>query len=186
MAEPTVPPPPAVAGKPDWFLQIKDVPDYPKPGILFKDITPLLAHGPAFKAVIDEFVTALRPLAPSQVVGVESRGFIFGAAIAYALGIGLTIVRKPGKLPRGTRRVSYALEYGTDTLEMHADALGPNDRAVIVDDVLATGGTAGAVSELVQASGAGLVGIAFLMDLGFLDGRKKLPEGVPVLSLQTI
>jgi len=172
--------------QPDWFLQIKDVPDYPKPGIVFKDITPLLANGPAFKAVIDEFVAALRPLAPTQVVGVESRGFIFGAAVAYAMGIGLTIVRKPGKLPRVTRRVSYALEYGTDTLEMHADAFGPDDRAVVIDDVLATGGTAGAVGELVRACGGTLAGIAFLMELGFLDGRKKLPEGVPVISLRTL
>ncbi len=172
--------------EPDWFLQIKDVPDYPKPGIVFKDITPLLAHGSTFKRVIDEFVTALRPLEPTQIVGVESRGFIFGAAIAYALGVGLTLVRKPGKLPRVTRRVSYALEYGNDTLEMHADALGPGDRAVIIDDVLATGGTAGAVGDLVLASGGELAGFAFLMELGFLDGRKKLPEGVSVISLRTI
>ena len=170
----------------DWFQQIKDVPDYPKPGIVFKDITPLLAHGPAFKAVIDEFAAALAPLAPTQVIGVESRGFIFGAAIAHALGLGLTIVRKPGKLPRVTRRVSYALEYGTDTLEMHADALEAGDRAIIVDDVLATGGTAAAVGELVRQSGGTLAGYAFLMELGFLDGRKKLPEGVPVISLRTL
>lgn len=172
--------------EPDWFLQIKDVPDYPKPGIVFKDITPLLAHGPAFGQVIAEFVVALRPLAPTQIVGVESRGFIFGAAIAHAMGLGLTLVRKPGKLPRVTRRVSYALEYGTDTLEMHADALGPQDRAVIIDDVLATGGTAGAVGDLVGASGSTLVGLAFLMELGFLEGRKKLPVGVPVISLRTL
>jgi len=169
--------------EPDWFLQIKDVPDYPKPGIVFKDITPLLAHGPAFGQVIAEFVAALQPLAPTQIVGVESRGFIFGAAIAHAMGLGLTIVRKPGKLPRVTRRVSYALEYGTDTLEMHADALGPHDRAVIIDDVLATGGTAGAVGDLVSASGSTLVGLAFLMELGFLDGRKKPPAGIPVIPL---
>lgn len=170
----------------DWFDHIRDVPDYPKAGIVFKDITPLLAHGPAFQAVIGDFARHLAPLAPTQVVGVESRGFIFGAAVAHALGIGLTIVRKPGKLPRVTRRVSYALEYGTDTLEMHADALHAHDRAVIIDDVLATGGTAGAVGDLVQATGATLAGIAFLLEIGFLDGRRKLPEGVPVVSLRTI
>ena len=170
----------------DWFDQIRDVPDYPKAGIVFKDITPLLAHGPAFQAVIAEFVAHLLPLAPTQVVGVESRGFIFGAAVAHALGVGLTIVRKPGKLPRVTRRISYALEYGTDTLEMHADALHAQDRAVIIDDVLATGGTAGAVGDLVQASGATLAGVAFLLELGFLEGRKKLPADVPIVSLRTI
>lgn len=170
----------------DWFDQIRDVPDYPTAGIVFKDITPMLAHGPSFKAVIDEMARGLAPLAPTQIIGVESRGFIFGAAVAHALGVGLTIVRKPGKLPRVTRRVTYALEYGTDTLEMHADALTASDRAVIVDDVLATGGTAAAVGELVRAAGASLVGMAFLLELGFLDGRAKLPEGMPVVSLRTL
>ena len=169
-----------------WFDYIKDVPDYPKPGIVFKDITPLLANGPAFASVIAEFAAALEGHAPTQIVGVESRGFIFAAAVAHALGCGLTIVRKPGKLPRVTRRMSYALEYGTDTLEMHADALGAGDRVVVVDDVLATGGTAGAVGELVRASGASLASFAFLLELGFLDGRKKLQDGVPVLALRTI
>jgi len=169
-----------------WFDRIRDVPDYPKAGIVFKDITPLLAHGPSFKAVIDEFAARLGPLLPTQIVAVESRGFIFGAAVARALDVGLTIVRKPGKLPRVTRRITYALEYGTDTLEMHADALHVGDRAIIVDDVLATGGTAGAVCELVHAAGGTLVGVAFLLEVGFLEGRRKLPAGVPVVVLETI
>jgi adenine phosphoribosyltransferase len=170
----------------DWFEHIRDVPDYPKPGIVFKDITPLLAHAPSFQTVIGEFESRLAPFAPTQVVAVESRGFIFGAAVAHALGIGLTIVRKPGKLPRVTRRISYALEYGSDTLEMHADALHGGDRAVIVDDVLATGGTAGAVGELVHAAGATLAGVAFLLEIGALQGRRKLPEGVPIVSLRML
>ncbi len=170
----------------DWFQRVVDVPDYPKPGILFKDITPLLADPAAFGAVIDLFAAAARPLAPTQIVAIESRGFIFGGALARALDVGLTIVRKPGKLPRPTRRVSYALEYGTDTLEMHADALTASDRALILDDVLATGGTAGAVGELVTATGALVAGYAFLLELGFLSGRQRLPPGVPVVALRTI
>jgi adenine phosphoribosyltransferase len=170
---------------PHWFDHIRDVPDYPKPGIVFKDITPLLGHGPAFRAVIDDFAKVLAPWQPTQIVGVESRGFIFGAAIAHAMGLGLTIVRKPGKLPRETRRVSYALEYGTDTLEIHADALAATDRAVIIDDVLATGGTAAAVGQLVEQSGATLAGFGFLLELGFLGGRAKLPAA-PVGSLKVL
>jgi adenine phosphoribosyltransferase len=170
----------------DWFSLIEDVPDYPKPGIVFKDITPLLADGPAFAQVIGDLREKLAPLAPSQIVAIESRGFIFGAAVAHALGVGLTIVRKPGKLPRVTRRVSYALEYGSDTLEIHADALSATDRVVIVDDVLATGGTASAVGELVSAAGATLCAFAFLLELGFLSGGERLPQGVPVVALKTI
>ncbi len=173
-------------GKPQWFSKIADVPDHPKPGIVFKDITPLLADAASFRAVVEAFAAALAPHAPTQIVAIESRGFIFGAAVAHALGLGLTIVRKPGKLPRVTRRISYALEYGTDTLEMHADALHAHDRAVIVDDVLATGGTAAAVAELVQASGATLAAAAFLLELGFLEGRAKLPAGVPIVALEVI
>lgn len=170
----------------DWFSYVRDVPDYPKPGILFKDITPLLADRAAFRQVIERFAEAVRPLAPTQIVAIESRGFIFGGALALALGAGVTLVRKPGKLPRKTRRVSYALEYGTDTLEMHEDALTASDRALILDDVLATGGTASAVAELVTATGATIAGYAFLLELGFLPGRARLPAGVPVVSLHTI
>ncbi|MFO0751367.1 MAG: adenine phosphoribosyltransferase [Myxococcota bacterium] len=170
----------------DWKGKILDVPDWPKPGIVFKDITPLLADGPAFSAVTEAFAAAVRPWRPTQIIGVESRGFIFGAALANALGLGLTLVRKKGKLPRPTSRVTYALEYGEDIVEMHADALGANDRAVVIDDVLATGGTAAAVAELVRSSGAMLAGMAFLMELGFLAGRRKLPAGVAVASLTVI
>lgn len=169
-----------------WTSKIVDVPDWPKPGIVFKDITPLIADGPSFAEVTRLFAEAIAPWRPTQIIGVESRGFIFGAALANHLGLGLTLVRKQGKLPRTANRADYALEYGHDTVEMHADALGPDDRAVVIDDVLATGGTAKAVTELVHASGAQLAGLAFLMELGFLSGRAKLPEGVPVAALMVL
>jgi len=165
-----------------WTSKIVDVPDWPKPGIVFKDITPLIADGAAFAEVTQLFADAIAPLAPTQLVGIESRGFIFGAALANRLGLGLTLVRKKGKLPRKAHSAEYALEYGTDIVELHADALGTDDRVVVIDDVLATGGTAKAVTELIHASGATLVGLAFLMELGFLAGRAKLPD-VPVTSL---
>lgn len=169
----------------NWFDHVVDVPDHPKPGIVFKDITPLIAHGPAFREVTDLFMAAITPWRPTHLVGIESRGFIFGAALAHAMGMGLTLARKPGKLPRPTRRASYALEYGSDAVEMHLDAVGPGDRVVIIDDVLATGGTAAAVSQLVRESGAELCGLAFLMELGFLDGRARLPA-VPIASLKIL
>lgn len=175
-----------MAHLPDWFQYIKDVPDWPKPGIVFKDITPLLASPAGFNAVIDDLAARVRPHVPTQIVGVESRGFIFGAALARALGVGLTLVRKPGKLPRTTRHIAYDLEYGQDALEMHVDALGPSDRAIVVDDVLATGGTAGAVAELVTSTGATLAAMAFVMELGFLGGRAKLPGGTLVESLAVL
>ena len=156
---------------------IADVPDFPKPGIVFKDITPLLQDGPAFMALCQHFADRYRDQGVTQIVGIESRGFIFGAAVAALLGVGQTLVRKPGKLPRATLSRSYELEYGTDELHIHADALGDNDRVVILDDVLATGGTAAAVVELVASTGAEVIEAAFLMELGFLDGRAKLPEG---------
>ena len=168
-----------------WFDLVVDVPDHPKPGIVFKDITPLIANGPAFREVIDQFAAAVLPMRPTHLIGVESRGFIFGAALAHALGLGLTLARKPGKLPRETRKVSYALEYGSDALELHSDATQPGDRVVVIDDVLATGGTAAAVSQLVRDSGAELAGLVFLMELGFLDGRARLPA-VPVVSLKIL
>jgi adenine phosphoribosyltransferase len=175
-----------MAQLPNWFQYIKDVQDWPKPGIVFKDITPLLASPAGFEAVIDDLAARVAPLRPTQVVGVESRGFIFGAAVARALGVGLTLVRKPGKLPRTTRHIAYDLEYGQDALEMHVDALGPADSAVVVDDVLATGGTAAAVAELVASTGASLAALAFVMELGFLGGRAKLPAGTRVESLAVL
>ncbi len=169
---------------PAWFDRVRDVPDWPKPGIVFKDVTPLLSDATGFRAVIDDLAARLRPYAPTQVVAVESRGFLFGSVLAYALGAGLTLVRKPGKLPRATRRAEYALEYGTDALEMHVDALGPEDRVVVLDDVLATGGTAVAVRELVTGCGASVAAFGFVLELGFLGGRDRL--AAPVESLVTL
>ena len=151
-----------------------DVPDFPKPGIVFKDITPLLADASVFETTIDLLAEAIAPHEPDVVVGIESRGFLFGPALALRLGKGFVPVRKPGKLPRATHRVEYALEYGTDALEMHVDALPSGARVVVVDDVLATGGTARATGELVRRAGGSVVGYAFLIELGFLGGAGKL------------
>jgi adenine phosphoribosyltransferase len=153
---------------------IRDVPDFPKPGITFKDITPLLGDGRAFGHAIDLLAEAIGRHRPEALVGIESRGFIFAAPVARALGIGFVPVRKPGKLPHRTRRVDYDLEYGTDALEMHHDALASGVRVVIVDDVLATGGTAAAAGRLVRDAGGMLAGFAFAIELGFLSGRSRL------------
>lgn len=163
---------------------IRDVPDFPSPGILFKDITPLLADGPAWRATV-EHLAALHGDGPiDRVVGIEARGFVMGAAVAYRLGVGFVPMRKPRKLPHRTTSITYALEYGEDTLEMHVDAVEPGERILIVDDVLATGGTAAAAVALVQGAGATVAGLTFLIELGFLDGRDRL-GGVPVASLIT-
>ena len=162
---------------------IRDIPDFPKPGIVFKDITPLLSDGPAFHATVDRFVDRFRGRA-DVVLGIESRGFIIGAAVAYALGTGVAIVRKPGKLPYEKHSASYALEYGTDTLEIHRDAVADHHRVLIVDDLLATGGTASAAVDLVRRCGAQVVACAFVIELGFLHGRKRL-AGHEVVSLVT-
>ena len=153
---------------------IRDVPDFPKKGILFKDITPLLANGAAFRATIHHLAERAAARKPDVVVAIESRGFVFGAAVAASLGIGFVPVRKPGKLPWRARRVDYALEYGSDALEMHEDALAPGARVVIVDDLLATGGTAEATARLAAAAGADVLGCLFVIELGFLAGREKL------------
>lgn len=153
---------------------IRDVPDFPKPGIVFKDITPLLADASLFRATTDAMARPFAGRGVTHVVAVESRGFILGAPIAQALGAGLVPARKRGRLPSRTLREEYALEYGTDVLEIHADALPPGAKAVIVDDVLATGGTAAAVGALVARAGGELLGFAFLMALGFLGGRARL------------
>lgn len=168
----------------DLTTYIRDVPDFPKPGIVFKDITPLLADGPAFKAAVDALIAPFRGRC-DLVLGVESRGFIVGAAAAYALGTGLAVVRKPGKLPYRTHRASYELEYGTDTLEIHLDGLGKHRRVLLIDDLLATGGTASAAMDLVRQCGGEVVGLAFLIELGFLDGRKRLGDN-EVHSLLTV
>ena len=152
---------------------IRDVPDFPKPGILFKDITPLIGHGPSLRAVIDLLAERVAPLRPTKLVGIESRGFIFGAALADRLGVGLAPVRKPGKLPWRSARETYSLEYGTDALEMHEDAVA-GETCVIVDDLLATGGTAAATARLVERQNGIVAGCVFVIELGFLAGRVRL------------
>jgi adenine phosphoribosyltransferase len=156
--------------------KVRDIPDFPKKGIIFKDITPLLADGPAFQAAIDGMVQPWRGERIAKVVGIESRGFVFAAPMALALGAGLILVRKPGKLPWKVVKEQYALEYGSDTLELHEDALSHGERTLIVDDVLATGGTAAAVGRLVQRLGGDLAGYSFLSELGFLQGSAKLGD----------
>lgn len=153
---------------------VRDVPDFPKPGIIFKDITPVLLDPELFAMATDAMATPFGDDGVTRVVAVESRGFLFGAPIAQRLGAGLVPVRKPGKLPSARRQVQYDLEYGTDALEMHADAISARDRVLIVDDVLATGGTAEAAGRLVRAQGAAVAGFSFLIELGFLSGRGRL------------
>ena len=152
---------------------IRDIPDFPKAGIIFRDITPLLADGAAFHQVVDEIAERYRGRV-DMVLGIESRGFIIGAAVAYALQAGLAVVRKPGKLPSLTFAAEYALEYGNDTLEIHRDAFGHPCRVLIVDDLLATGGTARAAIELVEQLRGGVVACAFVVELAALNGRQRL------------
>ncbi len=160
---------------------IRDIPDFPKPGIVFKDITPLLAVGSAFQDVVDTIADRYRG-AIDMVLGIESRGFIIGAAVAYRLGLGLALVRKPGKLPHQTYAARYELEYGTDTLEIHRDAFGNKSRVLVVDDLLATGGTASAAIQLVRRLDGEVTACAFIIELAFLAGRKRL-EAPEVFSL---
>jgi len=152
---------------------IRDIPNFPKPGIVFKDITPLLASGRLFRRTIDLFAERYRAQRVEMVLGIESRGFIIGSSVAYALGTGLTIARKPGKLPYETHSASYELEYGIDTLEVHRDAISPGARVLIVDDLIATGGTAAAAAALVTKLGAEVVEGAFVIELSFLNGRER-------------
>jgi adenine phosphoribosyltransferase len=156
--------------------RIREVPDYPKPGVVFKDITPLLADHIAFAAVVDAIVAYYGRGTIDKVAGVEARGFILAAPVAYHFGAGFVPVRKKGKLPAATFAESYDLEYGAETIEVHQDAFGPGERVLIVDDVLATGGTARATAELVRRTGAEVVGLSVLMELGFLNGRDKLAD----------
>lgn len=162
---------------------ISDVPDYPEPGVVFKDITPLLADGPAFREVIDHFV-ATAPTGIDIVVGMEARGFIVGAPVAYALGAGFVPVRKAGKLPREVLAGAYELEYGSAVLEVHPDTIPDGARILVIDDVLATGGTAAATATLLEQAGGVVVGLDFLMELTFLGGRAKLADR-PVNALIT-
>ena len=161
---------------------IRDVPDFPRPGVIFKDITPVLANPQLFTEVIDALVDRWRGERVQKIIGIESRGFVFAAPLAYALGAGLTIVRKPGKLPWRTIREAYALEYGEAVLELHEDAFHPGERVLVVDDVLATGGTAEAAGRLVGRQGAELLGYSFVVDLSFLGGSARL-GGAPVHAL---
>jgi adenine phosphoribosyltransferase len=162
--------------------QIRDVPDFPKPGIVFKDITPLLASPQAFRACIELLLEHCRPLQLDGIVAIESRGFLFAAPLCCELGIGLHVVRKPGKLPAACDSIEYSLEYGTGTLEMHQKSLAPGQRVLIIDDLLATGGTAAAAGKLAAGQGADVVGCAFVVELGFLAGRKRV-EPIRCLSL---
>ena len=158
---------------------IRDIPDFPKPGIVFKDITPLLANGTLFAKTIDLLAERYQGQAVDTVLGIESRGFIIGAALAYKLGAGFSVVRKPGKLPYETHSASYELEYGSDALEIHIDAISSGARVVIADDLIATGGTAAATARLVGKLGGTVVECAFVIELSFLNGREKLkPYGV--------
>jgi len=162
---------------------VRDVPDYPQPGVVFKDITPLLADGPAFAAVIEGLAGLYGPV--DKVAGIEARGFILAAPVACRLGAGFVPIRKKGKLPGATFAQEYELEYGTATIEVLTDAFEPSERVLVIDDVLATGGTARATADLVQRAGAEVVGLAVLLELSFLNGRAKLP-GLPVTSLLTV
>jgi adenine phosphoribosyltransferase len=162
---------------------IRDIHDFPRPGIVFKDITPILGDAKLFKGVIDMLAEEAEKAQPTKIVGIDARGFLFGAAVAYKLGLGLVPVRKKGKLPYKTVGSAYQLEYGDAEMEMHIDAITPNERVVLVDDLLATGGTSGAAINLVQKVG-GIVGAAlFVVELGFLKGSEKIPPDVPVRSL---
>ena len=158
---------------------IRDVPDFPKKGIIFKDITPILKDNGLFSLAVENMVEPFKGQKIDSVVAIEARGFILGGAIARKLNCGMIPVRKPGKLPYDTYSVSYELEYGTDTLEIHTDAINKGDRILVVDDLLATGGTAEGVCELVGKSGGGIVGISFLIELTFLNGRERL-KNLPV------
>jgi len=166
----------------DLKSSIRSVPDFPKPGIGFKDITTLLIDGPAFREAVDLLAERFQNQEIKKVVGIESRGFVFGSVIAYKWGVGFVPVRKPGKLPAETISEDYDLEYGTDSLEIHRDAITPGEKVLIVDDLLATGGTAQATVNLINRLGGEIAGIAFLIELSFLNGRQKL-RGYDVLSL---
>ncbi|MBI2799369.1 MAG: adenine phosphoribosyltransferase [Gammaproteobacteria bacterium] len=162
--------------------KIRDIPNFPKPGIVFKDLTPVIADGRLLGAAVAGLIAPFKTAGVTAVAGMEARGFIFGSLAAYALGVGFIPLRKPGKLPHLTHQVAYALEYGSAALEIHVDALTASDTVLLVDDLIATGGTAAASCELVRKSGASIAGCAFVIELDFLKGRQVLAE-VPVHSL---
>jgi adenine phosphoribosyltransferase len=171
-------------GPPELLELIRDVPDYPQPGVMFKDITPLLADGPAFAATIEALAKGHDGLV-DKVAGIEARGFILAAPVACRLGVGFVPVRKVGKLPAPTYAETYELEYGTATVEVKADAFAPGDRVLLIDDVLATGGTAAATAALIRHCGAEVSSLSVLLELGFLDGRANLP-GLDINALITV
>jgi adenine phosphoribosyltransferase len=164
---------------------IRDINDFPKPGIVFKDLTPLLKDGDAFSYVLNALAEHSRALKPDVIAGIEARGFIIAPAIAQMLGVGFVPIRKPGKLPYKVEKVTYDLEYGTDTIEIHVDALEKGQRVVLIDDLLATGGTACGAQQLLTKIGGKVVGAGFLVELAFLDGRRKLGADVDVFPLLT-
>ena len=162
---------------------IRDIPDFPKPGIVFKDITPILGDADLFRSVVDALAEEAEGAKPSKIVGIDARGFLFGAAVAYKLGVGLVPVRKRGKLPFKTIGSTYELEYGDAAMEIHVDAIEKGERVVMVDDLLATGGTSGAAVDLIQKIGGSVGSALFVIELAFLYGRRKLPPDVPVRSM---
>jgi adenine phosphoribosyltransferase len=166
-----------MAGDTSWIADlIRDIPDYPQPGVTFRDITPLLADAEAFAKAVNELVDRFENVNVDHVIGIEARGFILAAPVAYRIGAGFVPVRKSGKLPWAVAREEYTLEYGTDKLEIHRDALHPRERVLIIDDVLATGGTAAAAARLVEGLDGQVVGLGFMLEIGSLQGRAKLGE----------
>lgn len=170
---------------PDFTPYLRDVPDFPKPGIMFKDITPLLGNPVAFKGAIGALADLVRDTRPDCIAAAEARGFLFATPLALELGIGFVPIRKPGKLPYDKIVQSYELEYGTDRLEMHTDAIGAGRRVLLLDDVLATGGTMRACCELIERAGGHVVGCAFFLEIAFLAGRARLEPAYNVLSVVT-
>lgn len=166
----------------DLRTYVREVPDFPKPGVNFKDITPLLTDARAFADAVERMAEPVATLHPTHVLGLESRGFIFGSALAQKMGLGFVPARKPGKLPLPVFSEAYGLEYGSDALEIHQDAFKPGDRVLIVDDVLATGGTGAAARKLVERAGAQPLALTLFIELGFLSGREKL-QGLPIFSV---
>jgi adenine phosphoribosyltransferase len=162
--------------------KVRDVPDFPLPGITYRDITPILADGQMFRLAITIFAERYQRKSIDKIAAIDARGFIFGGAVAHVLGIGLIPIRKKGKLPAKTHEISYDLEYGSNTLTIHEDAIRPDERVIIIDDVLATGGTAEAAAQLVQRCGGKIIEMAFLIELSALKGREKFPQ-IPVLSV---
>jgi adenine phosphoribosyltransferase len=163
--------------------KIRDIPDFPKEGIIFKDITTAIKDPETFRRIIDFLTLQYKDAGIDYIAAIESRGFIFGAPLSYNLNAGLVVIRKPGKLPAKVEQVSYELEYGTDSVEIHSDAIESGKKVLLIDDLLATGGTAAAACDLIKKIGGIPVGIAFVVELEFLDGRKKLPQDIDITSM---